>query len=61
MAKSKAYLHSEELSLVLWELSHLNEMAEEFSSFDKWHEEIDTVLILEHICHINQERMVNAV
>ena len=61
MAKSKAYLHSEELSLVLGELSHLNEMAKEFSSFDKWHEEIDTVLILEHICHINQERMVNAV
>ena len=61
MTESEADLHSEELSLVLWELSDLNQMAEELSSLDKWHEEIDTELVLEHIFHINQERMVYAV
>ena len=61
MAKGEANLHCKELGLVLWELSHLYQMAEEFSTFDKWHEEIDTILILENIFHINQEWMIYAV
>jgi len=61
MAKCEADLHSKELGLVLWELSHLNQVAEELSSLDERHEEINTVLVLEYIFHINQERMIDAV
>jgi len=61
MAKCEADLHSKELGLVLWELSHLNQVTEELSTLDKGHEEIDTELVLENICHINQEWMVDAV
>lgn len=34
-------------------------MAEELTSFDKFHKEVDTELILEDIFHINQEWVIN--
>ena len=36
-------------------------MAEEFTTFDEFHQKVDTELILEDVFHINQEWMVYTV
>ena len=59
MSKSETNLHSEELSLILWELSDLNQVAEKLSTSDERHQEIDAEFILEYVFHINQERMID--
>mmetsp|Transcript_46424 Transcript_46424/g.61484 ORF Transcript_46424/g.61484 Transcript_46424/m.61484 type:complete len:245 (+) Transcript_46424:821-1555(+) len=59
MRKCESNLSCEELSLVLREHSHLNEMAEELTTLDKLHEEVDTVLVLEDILHVDEEGVVD--
>jgi len=51
-------LRCEELGLVLGEVADLDEMAEELAAFDELHQEVDPVIVLEHILHINQEWVV---
>lgn len=34
-------------------------MSEEFTTLDKFHEEVDSILVLEHVIHANYERMFN--
>ena len=53
VTESKSDLHSEELGLVLWELPDLDQVAEELTTLDKLHQEVNTELILEDVFHIN--------
>jgi hypothetical protein len=57
--KCQSHLHSEKLSLFLFKSLDLDKMAEKFPTLHEFHQEIDTVLILEHKFHIHQEWMVN--
>ena len=59
VSQGESNLGSEELSLVLREHAHLDQVTEEFSALDKLHEEVDTVLILEDILHVDQEGVVD--
>lgn len=59
MSEGKRNLCRKELGLVLGEHAHLDKMTEELATFDKFHQEVDAVLVLEHVLHVNQERMVN--
>ena len=34
-------------------------MAEKFTSFNEFHQKVDTELILEHILHVNEERVIH--
>lgn len=59
MGKSEGYLSCKEFGLVLGEHAHLNQVAEQLTSLDKLHEEVDTELVLEDVFHVDEERMVN--
>ena len=59
MSEGKRNLCRKELGLVLGEHAHLDKMTEELATFDKFHQEVDAVLVLEHVLHVNQKRMVN--
>jgi hypothetical protein len=61
VTKCECDLGSEELGLFFLEALDLNKMAEEFSSLNKVHEEIDTDIVLEDIFHVNKEGVVNRV
>ena len=61
MSKCQGNLCSEESYMVLWEALYLHEMAEELSTLDELHEEIDSVLVLEDVLHINEEGVVDGV
>ena len=36
-------------------------MSEQFSTFDKLHKEVYSKLVLKHILHVNQERVIYSV
>ena len=59
MTKRKSYLHGEKSNLVFWEMFNFYQMAEKFSTFDKFHQKIDAVLVLKDILHIDKEWMVH--
>ena len=59
MGQGKCHLGSEELGLVLWEHAHLDQVAEELTTLDEFHQEIDTELVLEDVLHVNQKWMVD--
>ena len=61
MSQSKCHLQGEELDFTLWEVLDLDEMTEELTSLDKFHEEVNAPFVLEDIFHVNQERMVYGV
>jgi hypothetical protein len=61
MSKCQGNLCSEESYMVLGEALYLHEMAEELSTLDELHEEIDSVIVLEDVLHINEERVVDGV
>jgi hypothetical protein len=45
----------------LREALDLHEMAEELSTLDEFHEEVDPVLVLEDVLHVNEEGVVDGV
>jgi hypothetical protein len=59
MGQGESNLGCEEFGLILGEHAHLDQMAEELTTLDKFHKEVNSVIVLEDIFHINQERMVN--
>ena len=59
MSKGKGNLSGKEFSLILREHTNFDEMAEKLATFDEFHQEVDTELILENIFHVNKERMID--
>ena len=59
MGECERDLRGEELGLVLGEHTHLDQVAEELAALDELHEEVDAELVLEHILHVHEERVVN--
>jgi hypothetical protein len=57
MAESHRDLCSEELSLVFRESLDRDQVAEQFTTFDEFHKEVDAELILKHIFHVDQKRV----
>ena len=52
-------LGCEELGLVLGEHAHLDQVAEELATLDELHQEVDAVLVLEDVLHVDQEWVVD--
>ena len=61
VSKSKGDLRSEKLSLLLLETFDLHEMPKKLADFDKVHQEVDPKLVLKHVLHVYEERVVNSV
>lgn len=61
MSKSHSNLGSKELSLFFRELFDGNQMSEQLSALHKVHQKVDSVVILEHVLHVDQEGVVNSV
>ena len=59
MGECERDLRGEELGLVLGEHAHLDQVAEELAALDELHEEVDAELVLEHVLHVHEERVVN--
>ena len=59
MSQSQGNGKSIELGPLFWELSHLSEMHEKFSTSDKLHYEEDFLISLEHIFHTDQKWMIS--
>ena len=52
-------LGCKELGLVLGEHAHLDQVAEELATLDELHQEVDAVLVLEDVLHVDQEWVVD--
>lgn len=61
MAECQGDLCCEESHMRLREALDLHEMAEELSTLDEFHEEVDPVLVLEDVLHVNEEGVVDGV
>lgn len=61
VTESEGDLRAEESNVFLRETLDLHEMAEKLSSLDEFHEEVDAMLVLEDILHIDKEGMVDGV
>ena len=59
MSQCECDLGSKEFSLVLREHAHFDQVAEELAALDELHQEVDTVLILEDILHVDQEWVID--
>ena len=59
MGECERDLRCEKLGLVLGEHAHLDQVAEELAALDELHEEVDAELVLEHVLHVHEERVVN--
>lgn len=59
MRQSERDLGCKELGLVLREHAHFDQVAEEFATLDELHQEVDTVLILEYVLHVDQEWVID--
>lgn len=59
VSQSKGNLGGKKFSLVFREHAHLDQVAEELSSLDKFHEEVDPEFVLEDVLHVNQEGVVD--
>ena len=61
VSKGHGDLSSEELSLLFGEFFDGDQMSEQLTSLDEVHQEVNSVVVLEHILHVDQEGMVNSV
>lgn len=61
MAQRQGYLRSKETNVVLREAFDLHEMAEKLSALNELHQEVNSVLVLEDVLHVDQEGVVNGV
>lgn len=61
MSKSNCDLGNEESRLILSESLDFNKMPEQLASLDKLHYEVYAEIILEHILHVDDKRMINRV
>jgi len=61
MAQRKGNLRSEETHVVLGEALDLHEMTEKLSALNELHQEVNSVLVLEDVLHVDQEGVVNGV
>lgn len=59
MRQCESDLSRKELGLVLREHTHFDQVAEELTALDELHQEVDTVLILEDVLHVDQEWVID--
>ena len=59
MGQSEGNLGREELCLVLWEHAHFDQVTEQFTTLHELHQEVDTILVLEHILHVHEEWVID--
>lgn len=55
MPQRNGYLDHKELNLFSGEPLHLNQMPKQLASFDKFHQKINSVFVLEHVLHVDNE------
>jgi len=59
MRQCESDLSRKELGLVLREHTHFDQVTEELTALDELHQEVDTVLILEDVLHVDQEWVID--
>lgn len=61
VTKGNGNLQNQKASLFLCKPLDLIQVTEELPSFDKLHEEVDSIVILEYVVHVHNERMLDSV
>lgn len=59
VSQGEGHLRCKELGLGFREHFHVDQVTEKFSSLHEFHEEIDAVLVLEDVLHVDEERVVD--
>ena len=61
MSKSKCDLGNQEPCLLLIEALYSSQVSEQLPSPDEVHDEIDSKVVLEHVIHAHDERVLNSI
>ena len=61
VSQSNRNLSYQESGLLFLEPFYFVKMTEQLSALDKFHEEVDTVLVLENVIHVNYKWMINCI
>ena len=59
VAEREHYLRYDKFSLVLVETLHLLDVAKQFTASYVVHDEVDTIALLEHVVHLDNERVID--